>query len=150
MATESSPVDEMVCFSLYAASRATTQAYRALLAPWNLTYPQYLVLVLLWSDGPLTVGTLGDRLDLDSGTLSPLLRRMDEAGIVTRTRSIEDERVVTVDVTDHGRTLRAELAHVPACIAGGTQLGSLDEARELIDTLHRLTAGMQATTADAR
>jgi DNA-binding MarR family transcriptional regulator len=150
MATESSSVDEMVCFSLYAAARATTQAYRALLAPWNLTYPQYLVLVLLWSDGPLTVGTLGDRLELDSGTLSPLLRRMEEAGIVTRTRGVEDERVVTIDVTEHGRILRAELSHVPACIAGGTQLGSLDAARELIDTLHRLTAGMQATTADAR
>ncbi|MFZ7087471.1 MarR family winged helix-turn-helix transcriptional regulator [Curtobacterium sp. RRHDQ10] len=144
------PVDEMVCFSLYAASRATTQAYRALLAPWGLTYPQYLVLVLLWSDGPLTVGTLGDRLDLDSGTLSPLLKRMADAGVVVRTRSRDDERVVTVDLTDRGRALREDLAHVPACIAGGTQLGSLDQARELIDTLHRLTAGMQATTADAR
>jgi DNA-binding MarR family transcriptional regulator len=150
MAPRANPVDEMVCFSLYAASRATTQAYRALLAPWGLTYPQYLVLVLLWTDGPQTVGGLGDRLDLDSGTLSPLLRRMEDAGVVVRTRSRDDERVVTIDVTDHGRQLRDDLSHVPACIAGGTQLGSLDEARELIDTLHRLTAGMQATTADAR
>ncbi|WP_258376478.1 MarR family winged helix-turn-helix transcriptional regulator [Curtobacterium sp. MCBD17_028] len=143
------PVDEMVCFAIYDAARATTQAYRALLAPWGLTYPQYLVLVLLWDRGPLTVGALGDHLDLDSGTLSPLLRRMADADLVTRERSRADERVVEIALTDHGRALQSDLAHVPGCIAGGMAI-DLDTARGLIDTLHRVTAGMQATTVGAR
>ncbi|MBB2975900.1 DNA-binding MarR family transcriptional regulator [Microbacterium endophyticum] len=107
-------VDKMVCFSLYSASRATTQAYRSLLKPWDLTYPQYLVLVSLWSEGPLSVGALGEALDLDSGTLSPLLRRLDSAGLVTRTREAPDERIVTVSLTDRGRELRSEMRELPS------------------------------------
>ncbi|OZB81158.1 MAG: MarR family transcriptional regulator, partial [Microbacterium sp. 14-71-5] len=84
----------MVCFALYAATRATTQAYRALLEPWGLTYPQYLVLVTLWLDGEQTVSSLGDRLQLDSGTLSPLLRRMESSDLIVRERRSSDERVV--------------------------------------------------------
>ena len=78
--------DEMVCFSLYAATRATTQAYRSLLEPWGLTYPQYLVLVTLWLEGDQTVSSLGEHLQLDSGTLSPLLKRMEQGGLVRRER----------------------------------------------------------------
>jgi DNA-binding MarR family transcriptional regulator len=141
-------VDELVCFSLYTASRSTTQAYRALLAPWGLTYPQYLVLVLLWSGDDRTVTDLGRQLDLDSGTLSPLLTRMEEAGYVTRRRISADQRVVTVSLADRGRTVRAELAHVPAAIMRGMGL-DLERARELIAALQLLTAGMQGTTADA-
>ena len=139
--------DEMVCFSLYAATRATTQAYRALLEPWGLTYPQYLVLVTLWIEGDQTVGSLGDQLQLDSGTLSPLLRRMEQAGLVRRERSTEDERVVTVTVGDRGRELRPELAHIPARIAAGMGLPDEQAAAALIDTLHRLTETMHAATA---
>lgn len=141
--------DDMVCFSLYAATRATTQAYRALLEPWGLTYPQYLVLVVLWNDGEQSVGSLGERLQLDSGTLSPLLRRMEEAGLVARERRPGDERVVTVVLGDLGADLRGELAHIPARIAAGTGLGGLDAAESLIRTLQELTRTMQATAAAA-
>jgi len=141
--------DEMVCFSLYAATRATTQAYRALLEPWGVTYPQYLVLVVLWNDGEQTVGSLGERLQLDSGTLSPLLRRMEESGLVVRSRKAGDERVVTVALGDLGRDLRGELAHIPARIAAGTGLDGHDAAESLIRTLQELTRTMQTTAAAA-
>jgi MarR family transcriptional regulator, organic hydroperoxide resistance regulator len=140
--------DEMVCFSLYAATRATTQAYRALLEPWGLTYPQYLVLVTLWIEGDQTVGSLGEHLQLDSGTLSPLLRRMEQAGLVRRERSTGDERVVTVTIGDRGRALRPELAHIPGRIAAGMGLPDEHAAAALIDTLHRLTETMHAATAE--
>lgn len=136
--------DEMVCFSLYAASRATTQAYRVLLEPWGLTYPQYLVLVTLWIEGDQTVSSLGDHLQLDSGTLSPLLRRMEQADLVRRERRSTDERVVTVTIGDRGRALRPELAHIPARIAAGTGLSDERAALELIATLQRLTETMHA------
>lgn len=139
--------DEMVCFSLYAATRATTQAYRSLLEPWGLTYPQYLVLVTLWLEGDQTVSTLGEHLQLDSGTLSPLLKRMEQGGLVRRERQAPDERVVTVTIGDRGRELRTELAHIPARIAAGTGLPDELSAAALIDTLQRLTATMHAVSA---
>ena len=109
--------DEMVCFSLYSAARATTQAYRSLLAPWGLTYPQYLVLAILWHEGEQSVGALGEAMQLDSGTLSPLVRRLEQAGYVTRARSPLDERVVLVRLTDAGLALRAEVAPARATVA---------------------------------
>lgn len=139
----------MVCFSLYAASRATTQAYRAMLEPWGVTYPQYLVLVTLWVEGEQTVSTLGERLQLDSGTLSPLLRRMESSGLVRRERRSPDDRVVTVTLGERGIELRSELAHIPGQIAAGTGLADPNAARELIDTLHRLTATMHSATQTA-
>jgi DNA-binding MarR family transcriptional regulator len=142
-------VDQMVCFSLYAATRAMTQAYRPLLEPWSLTYPQYLVLTLLWDSDDRAVRDLGERLELDSGTLSPLLRRMEQAGFLKRARSAQDERVVIVSLTERGRALKNDLAHVPPCIADGSGL-SLRQARELNDTLHRLTARMHATAGEPR
>jgi DNA-binding MarR family transcriptional regulator len=135
-------VDEMVCFALYSASRATTQAYRRVLEPWGLTYPQYLVLVTLWSEGDRTVGELGRALELDSGTLSPLLRRLERAGIVTRTRRAGDERVVDVALTDLGRDLRTRMSGVAGEIATCMGIG-LHAATELLDSLHRLTRNMQ-------
>ncbi|MGZ0711932.1 MarR family winged helix-turn-helix transcriptional regulator (plasmid) [Coraliomargarita sp. W4R53] len=141
--------DEMVCFSLYAASRATTQAYRALLEPWGLTYPQYLILVTLWREGDQTVSSLGERLQLDSGTLSPLLRRMADAGLIHRERRSADERIVSVVIAERGRELRGELAHIPARIVAGTGIHNNAEAEALIRTLQQLTTTMQsAATAD--
>lgn len=135
-------LDRMVCFSLYSASRATSQAYRRLLSEWNLTYPQYLVLVELWDRGALTVRELGDDLALDSGTLSPLLRRMESAGFVVRTREREDGRVVTVSLTDRGDALRGELSGIP--LAVGECLGlSPADAHQLLDVLHRVTGSVQ-------
>ncbi len=139
-------VDAMVCFSLYAATRATNQVYRSLLEPWGLTYPQYLVLVLLWEHDGLSVREVGEQLELDSGTLSPLLRRMEQAGYLRRARGQQDERVVIVSLTDRGQRLQADLAHVPACIAAGSGL-DLPQARELVETLRRFSAAMHATAA---
>ena len=139
--------DEMVCFSLYSAARATTQAYRTLLAPWGLTYPQYLVLAILWHEGDQTIGSLGDAMQLDSGTLSPLVRRLEQAGHVTRARSAEDERVVTVNLTETGQALRTELASVPAQVAGFSGIHDDAHRRRLIAELHELTALLQDATS---
>ncbi|KHK98736.1 MarR family transcriptional regulator [Microbacterium mangrovi] len=137
----------MVCFALYAATRATTRAYRTLLEPWGLTYPQYLVLVTLWIEGEQTVTTLGDQLQLDSGTLSPMLRRMEQADLIRRERRSADERVVSVVLGPRGVQLRSELAHIPRRIATGTGLPDEQSAAALIGTLHSLTATMLAVTA---
>lgn len=132
----------MVCFSLYSASRATTQAYRRLLKPWDLTYPQYLVLVSLWSEGPLSVGALGETLDLDSGTLSPLLRRLDSVGLVMRTREAPDERVVTVSLTERGLALRDEMSSLPLQVASCMNLTPA-AATALLGTLQSYTNGIR-------
>ena len=136
-------VDALVCFALYAANRTTSQAYRALLQPWNLTYPQYIALVTLWNDGDQTVGSLGDALQLDSGTLSPMLARMEAAGYLQRRRADDDERIVTVQLTPRGHEMRDELSHIPACIAAGSGIADANSARELVDALHQLTAAMR-------
>lgn len=136
-------VDALVCFALYAANRTTTQAYRALLEPFDLTYPQYIALVTLWADGEQTVKSLGEILQLDSGTLSPMLARMEAAGHITRSRRADDERVVSIALTARGAALREELAHVPRCIAAGAGFTDAESARELVDALHRLTVAMR-------
>ncbi|WP_431709904.1 MarR family winged helix-turn-helix transcriptional regulator [Glutamicibacter uratoxydans] len=135
-------VDQMVCFSLYAASRATTRAYTELLAPWKLTYTQYLVLVLIWTEGEQSVRQLGDNLHLDSGTLSPLLRRLEQHGYLERYRDEQDSRIVRVRPTSAGQELREQLAHIPERIACATGLPDLASAQELLSSLHRLTASM--------
>lgn len=140
--------DEMVCFSLYSAARATTQAYRALLAPWGLTYPQYLVLAALWLDGEQTIGSLGDVMRLDSGTLSPLVRRLEQSGLVTRSRRSEDERVVTVMLTEKGRDLRSEVAPIHERITSISGLHDGDHRRQLIAELQDITDRLQQATAD--
>ncbi|MGX1615815.1 MarR family winged helix-turn-helix transcriptional regulator [Micromonospora chalcea] len=113
-----------VCFALYAASRALTDVYRPILDEHGLTYPQYLVLLVLWerdADAP-TVSELGAALRLDSGTLSPLLKRLEAAGLVVRTRSAADERRVEVGLTDQGRALRERMCDVPRQVATATGL----------------------------
>ena len=102
----SAVLEDQLCFALYAASRAMTARYRPLLDAIGLTYPQYLVMMLLWEEDNQTVGQLGARLSLDSGTLSPLLKRLTTAGLVTRHRRVEDERSVAIALTDAGRALR--------------------------------------------
>lgn len=145
---EQRAIDNMLCFSLYAASRATTQAYRRILKPWGLTYPQYLVLIELWEREPRTVGELGDDLALDSGTLSPLLSRLEKLGHVARTRSTDDARVVSIRLTPQGQALRGELAHVTdeirRCLAV-----SPAAARALLADLHAYTDAVSASNAAA-
>lgn len=119
-------LDQQLCFALYAASRAVVRSYAPLLAPEGLTYPQYLTLLVLWEnpDEPFSVGELGRRLHLDSGTLTPLLKRLQAMGIVDRRRDRGDERRVLVALTDEGLALRGRLAWVPrhlAQIVGGDQ-----------------------------
>ena len=140
--------DEMVCFSLYSAARATTQAYRALLAPWGLTYPQYLVLAILWHEGDQTISSLGEAMQLDSGTLSPLVRRLEQAGLVDRSRKPRDERVVVVGLTPKGHALRGELSSIPAQVAQFSGIRDDEHRRRLIAELQELTALLQDSTTN--
>ncbi|HST72832.1 MarR family winged helix-turn-helix transcriptional regulator [Kocuria sp. U4B] len=134
-------LDEQLCFALYAASRATTSAYRELLAELGLTYPQYLVLLALWEqDGP-TVSALGARLHLDSGTLSPLLKRMADGGLLERRRDRADERRVTVHLTEAGTRLRERAPQVQRRV-----LESAGLTPEEIATLRRLARKISAST----
>lgn len=135
-------LDAQLCFRLYAASRAFTREYSELLREAGLTYPQYLVLLVLWEDAEeredgLTVGELGSRLRLDSGTLTPLLKRLEAAGHVVRRRDPADERRVLVGLTDAGRALREQVADVPARLGGALGL-SAAEIRSLRSQLDRL------------
>lgn len=116
-ASEKSPeVTELLCFSLYSASHAFTQLYRPLLDTLGLTYPQYLVMMTLWHRDGQTVRELGKTLFLDSSTLTPLLKRLDAAGLVTRTRNPRDEREVLIHLTQKANELRTNAAHVGRCI----------------------------------
>lgn len=123
-------LDQQVCFPLYAASNLLTRAYRPILADLGLTYPQYLVMLALWEKSPLTVGELGNKLWLDSGTLTPLLKRMEGSGIVERRRDAEDERRVLINLTPQGRALRGKARKVPETLSKRLGL-SHDDATSL-------------------
>ncbi|MDI1259011.1 MarR family transcriptional regulator [Aquabacterium sp.] len=113
-------LDRQLCFALYSASLAMTKLYKPLLAPLGLTYPQYLVMMVLWEHADLTVNDLGKRLQLDSGTLTPLLKRLEAAGLVKRQRDQEDERRVRITLTATGQTLKEQAQGIP--LAVGCQL----------------------------
>ncbi|MGW3662948.1 MarR family winged helix-turn-helix transcriptional regulator [Streptomyces sp. NPDC005141] len=134
-------LDEQICFSLNAASRAFGGVYRVLLKDLGLTYPQYLVMLVLWEHGELPVKKVGEHLRLDSGTLSPLLKRLEAAGFVLRERSARDERSVRVRLTEEGTALRERALAVPRRIAAATG-ADLEEIRELRARLDRLTAAL--------
>ncbi|MFG3173117.1 MarR family winged helix-turn-helix transcriptional regulator [Streptomyces sp. NPDC048200] len=134
-------LDQQICFSLNAASRAFGGVYRVILKDLGLTYPQYLVMLVLWEHGELPVKRLGEHLRLDSGTLSPLLKRLEAAGLVLRERSTHDERSVQVRLTEEGGALRERAVSVPRRIAAATG-ADLEEIRELRDRLDRLTAAL--------
>jgi DNA-binding MarR family transcriptional regulator len=140
-------LDRQVCFALYAASRAVTQLYRPVLDALGLTYPQYLVMLVLWEHGSTTVKELSAKLELDSGTLSPLLKRLEAAGMVTRQRMAADERSVEVRLTDAGAALRSCATTVPRKVAGATGLRSAELAALRRD-LVRLTEAVNATRLD--
>jgi len=161
---DSLQLDDQLCFALYSASRAMTRAYAPLLEPLGLTYPQYLVLLVLWErDGP-SVTQLGERMALDSGTLTPLLKRLEHQGLVERHRSEDDERVVRIRLTPSGRALRARARKIPiqlaACagfdVASESSMQDLsrlrDELRALADQLSpdtRRTMKKSAEPADS-
>jgi MarR family transcriptional regulator, organic hydroperoxide resistance regulator len=142
-ATDWLRLDQQICFSLNAASRAFGGVYRVVLKDLGLTYPQYLVMLVLWEHGELPVKKLGEHLRLDSGTLSPLLKRLEAAGLVRRERSARDERSVEVRLTAEGAALRERAVEVPRRIAAATGL-DVAEMQELRARLDRLTAAMDA------
>ncbi|MFN4309036.1 MAG: MarR family winged helix-turn-helix transcriptional regulator [Ferrovibrio sp.] len=148
-ADESITLDHQLCFALYAASNAMTRLYRDRLEPLGLTYPQYLAMLVLWEQqraeaGPHTVKSLGERLHLDSGTLTPMLKRMEQAGLVARSRAADDERQVTISLTAKGRALEAAVAAMQRDMACLLPLGLQDLAR-LRTELRGLAAGLQAS-----
>ncbi|MFC9912578.1 MarR family winged helix-turn-helix transcriptional regulator [Streptomyces sp. NPDC059862] len=136
-------LDQQICFSLNAASRAFGGVYRVVLKDLGLTYPQYLVMLVLWEHGDLPVKKLGEHLRLDSGTLSPLLKRLEAAGLVHRERSAHDERSVEVHLTEDGTALRERALQVPRRIAAATGF-DVDEIRELRNRLDQLTTALDA------
>ena len=135
-------LDKQLCFSLYAASRALTGLYRELLEDLELTYPQYLVMLALWEQGTLSVKELSTTLHLDSGTLSPLLRRLEGAGLLTRERSTEDERIVHVALTEVGQQLRDQAHGIPDDLLCASEL-THDQARDLKQRLDELTRAVE-------
>lgn len=133
-------LETQLCFALYSASRAVVAAYGPLLAPLGLTYPQYLVLLVLWgAESPPSVREIGERLALDSGTLTPLLKRLQAAGIVERRRDPADERVVRIHLTEAGRCLRTAAEDVPrrAACSLGLPPGDLARLRDDLTDLAR-------------
>ncbi|MFI8235678.1 MarR family winged helix-turn-helix transcriptional regulator [Streptomyces sp. NPDC085866] len=140
-------LDRQICFSLHAASRAFNSVYRVILKDLGLTYPQYLVMLVLWEQGDLPVKKLGEHLRLDSGTLSPLVKRLEGVGLVRRERSAQDERSVQVRLTDEGAALRERALQVPRRImaATGFDLAEIGELRERLD---QLTTALDAAAPD--
>ncbi|MET9467130.1 MarR family transcriptional regulator [Streptomyces sp. NPDC006544] len=136
-------LDGQICFALGAANRAFGSLYRVVLKDLGLTYPQYLVMLVLWEHGEMPVKQLGQHLRLDSGTLSPLLKRLEAAGLISRERSSQDERSVHARLTAAGSALRTRAVEVPRRIAVATGF-ELGEIRDLQDRLRRLTAALDA------
>ncbi len=139
-------LDKQLCFALYSSSLVMTKLYKPVLGALGLTYPQYLALLVLWEADSIGVGELGERLYLDSGTLTPLLKRMEAAGLLTRERADDDERRVIVKLTTPGRALRRKAEGVPMRIACGTGR-TLDELSELTAQLQTLRANVAGQLA---
>jgi DNA-binding MarR family transcriptional regulator len=138
-------LENQLCFALYSTSLAMSKVYRKLLAGMGLTYPQYLVMLVLWAQDELTVSAIGERLFLDSATLTPLLKRLEAAGLVTRARAAQDERQVIVSLTEPGRQLKNRAKAIPPGV--GQALGcSASEAAAMIKRLDALRAALQEST----
>lgn len=143
---ENLKLDNQLCFPVYALSRQITALYRPYLEKLGLTYPQYLVMLVLWEKEKATVKELGQSLWLDSGTLTPLLKRMEENGMVSRTRSEMDERVVNVNITVKGQTLKAEAAAIPEKMM--VYFGSNEQ--EILQLREQLKLILAATSAECK
>jgi len=132
-------LENQICFAIYSAAHAFAQAYKPHLDPMGLTYPQYLVMLLLWEEDGRSVNELGQPLHLDSGTLTPLLKRMEKAGFVTRQRDTKDERVIRIHLTEQGRSLQTRARAIPPAMlcASGLELDGLMALREEVKALGR-------------
>ena len=140
-------LDRQLCFALYSSSLAMTKAYKPLLVELGTTYPQYLVMLALWQRSPQGVGELGERLSLDSGTLTPLAKRLEALGLVNRNRSAHDERNVEISLTPAGKRLRTRAEPIPLCVMQltGCQLPQLEHlTRELKILRDQLVANAEA------
>ncbi|WP_412735083.1 MarR family winged helix-turn-helix transcriptional regulator [Krasilnikovia sp. MM14-A1259] len=134
---ETTGLERMICFNLYAASRAVTSLYRPALDAHGITYPQYVALCVIWHRGDITVRDLGHALALDSGTLSPLLKRLETQGLITRRRGTDDERTVWITPTDRGHELHHQLTDLPERLACAVDL-TPEEFRQLHHLLSRV------------
>jgi DNA-binding MarR family transcriptional regulator len=141
-------LDRQLCFALYSSSLAMTKIYKPLLAPLGLTYPQYLAMLVLWEADGLSVSALGQRLSLDSGTLTPLLKRLELLGHVERRRATDDERRVDLFLTPAGRKLRAQALDIPSQLACASAC-DLDELTALTQRLHQLRGQLSAAASSA-
>lgn len=140
---EALQLDNQLCFALYSTSLAMSKVYKPLLDELGITYPQYLVMLVLWESDGLTVSEIGERLHLDSGTLTPLLKRLEAAELVHRLRDTEDERRVLVRLSAEGRKLKQKAGKLPQCILAATQC-SLSELKKLTRELQTLRASLIA------
>lgn len=142
-------LDDRLCLALYTASRSMTARYRVALEEFGLTYPQYLVMVLLWEEPSVPVGRIGERLSLESSTLSPLLKRLETMGLITRTRDRSDERLVIIGLTRAGRDLQARAAAITLEMCEASAL-SMDEISSLVGELRQLDQQLKIATRAAR
>ena len=135
-------LDNQLCFALYSTSLAMTKLYKPLLAKLGLTYPQYLVMLALWGDDGLSVSSLGERLSLDSGTLTPLLKRLETNGLLARVRDAADERRVHILLTARGRALKTQAQNIPGCVIAALQC-SVPEVIDITQQVQRLRERLQ-------
>ncbi|MCY1274212.1 Organic hydroperoxide resistance transcriptional regulator [compost metagenome] len=135
-------LDNQLCFALYSTSLQMTKTYKPLLQELGLTYPQYIAMLVLWEQDGITVGEISARMLTDPGSLTPLLKRLEGEGLITRTRSSADERVVELHLTDRGRALRKQAEAIPACILEATGQ-SVEDLLALKDELVALRARLQ-------
>ncbi|OXR45110.1 Organic hydroperoxide resistance transcriptional regulator [Nocardia cerradoensis] len=143
-------LDRQVCFALAVANRSVLTVYRPLLEPLGLTHPQYLVMLALWGEAPMSVKAIAEAIQLDSATLSPLLKRLESAGLITRRRDPRDERTLLIDLTAAGWALRRQAEQIPPAVVRrlGVSLADLEELREVLTRVNE--AARRATLADTQ
>ncbi|MBF6299205.1 MarR family transcriptional regulator [Nocardia amamiensis] len=143
-------LDRQVCFALAVANRAVLAVYRPLLEPLGLTHPQYLVMLALWGEGPMSVKAIAETIQLDSPTLSPLLKRLESGGLITRQRDSRDERNLVVTLTEAGAALREQAEQIPPAVVRrlGVTLADLEELREVLTRVNHAARRSVLATAD--
>ena len=147
MAYELLKLDNQLCFRLYTAARLTMGAYHPYLDPLGITYPQYLVMLVLWEHEKQTVMDISHRLQLDTNTVTPLLQRMEKAGLIKRTKGKEDARQRIVTLTDKGLAMQEQAKHIPECLSAEilNHIGSIEELIKIVPTLDKLIEGLKQT-----
>lgn len=147
MAYKQLKLDNQLCFRLYTAARLTMGAYHPYLDPLGITYPQYLVMLVLWEHEKQTVMDISHRLQLDTNTVTPLLQRMEKAGLIKRTKGKEDARQRIVTLTEKGLAMQEQAKHIPECLSAEilNHIGSIEELTKIVPTLDKLIEGLKQT-----